>query len=397
MAKGSRKRSRAMKAVWRARKAAGKLGPLGRTRRKARRARKASAPKRRRGRRISVSHRKKLRAGQRRYWAARRKARKHGRPGHTKRRARSRRRTARLGTRRRGRQLAIHPAALTVLGPTARTVRANPSRRRRRRRTYRTMTVRRRRRRTYRVSAPRRRRRRHSARRIRRGYHRRYRRNPGLNDLKTMLVSLAKDGGVAALGMGVTNLINTKVVSMLPLSMLGTLQGPVGSLLSLIGTHFLVGVGAKHSALVARHRSAAMIGAGASTVVSLLKAFAPSISSTFGLGDYVQMGDYVAVGATPLRENFTLSDYVAVGSDGVSEELGLEEELGVEEELGAYASDGYLGGMPGGPRLMKQVPTQQFLAPVPARSFTKQIPAAGTAYDTASDVYTGIFAGQFGR
>jgi len=404
MAKGSAKRRKAMKAFWARRRAAGKRGRLGSTVRARRR--KSAAPKSKRARaRKSATPRKRKRrqpAGLRRFWEGRRAAGKRGRPGHTKRKARSRRRTRKLSLSRGRARLAIHPGALQALSPT---VRANPSRRRRRRRSRRSYTTRRRR--SRRTHAPMRRRRRRSRRSYRarrsrsrrslRRSFRRSRRNPGLGDITAML----KHAAVGALpvlgGFAAVNLVNSRLLPMVPgLSSLGTLQGPVSSVLSLIATHLAVGFGAKHSAMVARNRTSLMVGAGAQTVLSVFKALVPSVTSMLGLGDYIQMGDYVAVGATPLRENFTLSDYVAVGSDGVSEELGLEEELGVEEELGAFAADGYLGGMPGGPRLMKQVPRQNFLQPVPARSFTKQIPAAGTAYDNASDVYTGIFRGSFG-
>jgi hypothetical protein len=42
------------------------------------------------------------------------------------------------------------------------------------------------------------------------------------------------------------------------------------------------------------------------------------------------------------------------------------------------------------------VPSQAFIAPIPARSFTKQIPAVTHAYDNSADLYAGIFGGKFG-
>ena len=86
--------------------------------------------------------------------------------------------------------------------------------------------------------------------------------------------------------------------------------------------------------------------------------------------------------------------------DSVQEELGLEEELGVEEELGNSGND-LLGGVTeGGVRsgaLVKTVPQQSFLQPIPARSFTRQIPTAGARFDNPGKLYGGIFGGGFGH
>ena len=73
----------------------------------------------------------------------------------------------------------------------------------------------------------------------------------------------------------------------------------------------------------------------------------------------------------------------------------VEEELGVEEGLGNVL----LGGLPGpvsGGGMLKTVPSQAFIAPVPARSFTKQIPSVTPQYDASADLYSGIFGGKFG-
>jgi len=82
-----------------------------------------------------------------------------------------------------------------------------------------------------------------------------------------------------------------------------------------------------------------------------------------------------------------MSDYIAVGGDGVEQDLGLEEELGVEEELG----NDLLGGVSQN-ALVKTVPTRAFLAPVPTRSFTEQIPGATSQFDNPDSLYTGVFA-----
>lgn len=252
-----------------------------------------------------------------------------------------------------------------LLPPGAKTVRMNPGRRRRKRR----RSHGRRRRRSYRRYA-----------------RRRYRRNPG-----GMFMDMAKRALPVALSFLASRMIVNKVGPMLPfVSSLGSFSGVLMSGVTAFGAHFAT----QKVAALAKHRQEIMSGAILQVFASAWSAFAPASVQSM-LGDYVQMGDYVAVGgAPPLREDFTLSDYIAVGGDGVSEELGLEEELGVEEELG----DARLGGLPGPTSggLLKPVPTMSFMQPIPARSFTKQIPAAGTAYDNAGQVYTGIFAGKFG-
>lgn len=205
-----------------------------------------------------------------------------------------------------------------------------------------------------------------------------------------MLMNLAKEALPVLAGLYGTRLLVSKVGPMLPLSALGALAGPVMSIGAVVGLNVLT---SKVSAL-AKHKTGLMLGAGLAVLDQLFQSFAPaSLKTMVGMSDYVQMGDYVAVGATPINDSMTMSDYIAVGSDGVEEELGLEEELGVEEELG----NDLLGGMPGGASLMKRIPSQAFMQPVPARSFTKQIPAAGAAYDNPNELYGGIFNGGFGR
>jgi len=236
----------------------------------------------------------------------------------------------------------------------------------------------------------RRRRRRRSTGYARRGHRRysrrRYRRNPGLgfftSALKSAIPTLA-----GFLGNG---LLVSKVGPMIPgVSALGSFQSIVLGGAALWGWDFA----SRKVSLLARHRAELMAGASLQVLYSVIKAFAPaSVQALIGMNDYVAVGDYFAVGATPLNDQMTMSDYVAVGSDGVQEELGLEEELGVEEELG---NDALLGGVQQG-SLVAQVPSQRYLAPVPARSFTRQIPTAGAGYDNPNSLYTGIFAGRFG-
>lgn len=379
MAKGSRKRSRAMKRYWASRKRAGKVGRIGRTRR---------ARKRSKGR-----GRRRQPAALARYWKAVRagKARKPRRR-RGKRRARRTSAPKRRRRRRASRTRKMSRAEIQSIMRTGGTgtLRLNPGRRRRRRRARRAHAGYTRRRRS-----TRRRRRSHGRRRYRRNphrrrSHRRYRRNPG-----NMLLDLAKSAIPVLLSLYGARMLVSRVGPMIPgVSALGSLQGPALAVGSVLGAHFAT----RKIGFLAKHRTAIMTGVTLSALDSLFRAFAPaSIQGMLGMGDYVavSMGDYVAVGATPLREDFTLSDYVGVGGDGVSEELGLEEELGVDQDLGAVA-DGYMGGLPGGPRLLAPVPTQAFVQPVPARSFTKQIPQATAAYDNPNQLYGGIFGGKFG-
>lgn len=239
---------------------------------------------------------------------------------------------------------------------------------------------------------PGRRRRRRSRRRGRahghRRYRRRYRRNPG-----GFLIDLAKRALPVLFGFYGTRLLVNKVGPMIPgVSALGTLQGPVLAVAGVVGMDQLT----KRVPFFAKHKTELMLGSMFSALDAVIQAFAPaSVKQLVGMSDYVAVGDYFAVGATPLNDQMTMngmSDYIAVGGDGVEQELGLEEELGVEEELG---SDALLGGLTQG-SLLQQVPSQRFLAPVPARSFTRGIPTAGGQYDNPDKLYAGIFSGRFG-
>jgi hypothetical protein len=206
-----------------------------------------------------------------------------------------------------------------------------------------------------------------------------------------MLMDLAKRAVPLLLSFYGSKIVSARLAPMIPgLSSLGSLAGPLTSVGVLFGANFAT----KKVSALAKHKSEIMLGAAGAVVESLIQAFAPpSVKALVGMSDYIQMGDYVAVGAVqPIDDSMTLSDYIAVGGDGVEEELGLEEELGVEEELG----NDLLGGVTS-TSLMKRIPTQSFLSPVPARSFTKVIPPAGSSYDNPGQIYGGIFGGGFGR
>lgn len=237
---------------------------------------------------------------------------------------------------------------------------------------------------------PGRRRRRRSRRRGRARGHRRYRRRAYRRNPGGFLIDLAKRALPVLFGFYGTRLLVSKIGPMIPgISALGTLQAPVLALAGVVGANFAT----KKVGALAKYRTELMLGSMFSALDAVIQAFAPaSVKQLVGMSDYVAVGDYFAVGATPLNDQMTMSDYIAVGGDGVEQELGLEEELGVEEELG---SDALLGGLTQG-SLLQQVPAQRFLAPVPARSFTRNVPTAGAGYDNPGQLYGGIFAGRFG-
>ena len=203
-------------------------------------------------------------------------------------------------------------------------------------------------------------------------------------------MDLAKKAIPVLVGLYGTRFLVAKIGPMIPgVSALGTFQGPALAVATVLGVNFLT----KKVSGLAKHRDGLMLGAALSALDSLISSFAPaSVKAMIGvgdsMGDYIQLGEYVGVGATPLDDNIAMSDYIAVGSDGVMQELGLEEELGVEEELG----NDLLGGVSQN-SLLKTIPSRQFLAPVPARSFTKQIGSAGSGYDNPDGLYQGIFRG----
>ena len=244
--------------------------------------------------------------------------------------------------------------------------------------------------------------RRRRSRRVHRRYSRGYRRNPG-----GMLVDLAKQALPLLLGFYGTRLLVGKLSTMIPgVSSLGTLAGPVTGVATLLGLNFA----ANKVAAIGKYKSSLLLGGMAALIDSLVSAFAPaSVKTLIGvgdvydraLGDYVGVGEYVGLngmGAMPLNENIQMSDYVGVG---LEEELGLSEELGLEEELGddsdpsqgVYGQAG-IGGIARGV-MTKPVGSMAFVSPVPARSFTKQIPGMTGAYDSADAAYAGIFRGGF--
>lgn len=203
------------------------------------------------------------------------------------------------------------------------------------------------------------------------------------------LMSLVRAALPVAASLYVSRIVANKVGPMIPgVDKLGTMTKPVVALGICVGAHY----GTKRGPLT-KWRGSIMLGTGLNLIDSLISAFAPAdVKSMFGLGDsglydkalseYVTTGEYV--------EMEGLSDYVTV--DGVTEELGaIQEELGVEEDLGD--SGGFMGGVPKG--MLKALPAMRSTMTVPARSFSREVPAADEAYDNSAVLYAGIFKGGF--
>jgi hypothetical protein len=203
------------------------------------------------------------------------------------------------------------------------------------------------------------------------------------------LMSLVRAAVPVAASYYVTRIIVAKVGPMIPgADKLGSFGKPVVALAACAGAHY----GTKKGPL-AKWRGPIMLGTGLNFIDSLIAAFAPAdVKSMFGMGDsglydralseYVTTGEYVGT------DEEALSDYVTV--DGVTEELGaVQEELGVEEDLG----DPRLGGV--GTGMLKALPAMRSTMTVPARSFSREIPAADEAYDNSAVLYAGIFKGGF--
>lgn len=210
-----------------------------------------------------------------------------------------------------------------------------------------------------------------------------------------MLLDLAKRALPVLAGLYGSRLIVGKLGPLIPgVSALGTFASPALAVGAVVGLNFAT----KYFGALAKYRNELLLGSGLAALDALVKAFAPaSVQAMIGagdiydqamLGEYVSVGEYVQMGADPLDDDIAMSDYIQVGVD---EELGMgvEEELGVEEDLG----NDLLGGVSQSD-LMRQVPQQKFLQPVPARSFTKEVRHAGPGYDNPNVLYQGIFRGS---
>lgn len=202
------------------------------------------------------------------------------------------------------------------------------------------------------------------------------------------------------------------------------MRGPALAALLLGIGHFATGRKSPVK-MLKKQREGIMVGLGINLVDKLLVAFAPAdVSGMFGLSgdediygpalaDYVSVDDYVQIGnVPPIQDDITLADYVQIGQyegEGLEEDLGaieqdlgmLEQDLGVEMDLGNDAprgadfADRRLGGVTRS-SMAAPIGRKRYLAPVPARSFTKQVPHFNDAFDASGRVYAGIFNGGFG-
>jgi hypothetical protein len=246
-------------------------------------------------------------------------------------------------------------------------------------------------------SNPGRRRRRKSTRRRSRRVHRRYgrrhyRKNPG-----GMLIDLAKRAAPVLLGLYGARLLVSKLGPRVPMvNRLGALQNPALAVGAVLAVNFIT----KKVARLAKYRSELLLGTGLNMVDAIISAFAPaSVKAAIGVGDVYDraLGEYIHAGAGQPAEDPAMGEYVQMGEyvavGGVEEELGaVEEELGmggVEEELGDQGS--YGEGVERG-AMLRPVQSQAMLEPVPTRSYTRNVPAATQAYDDMRDFYQGIFA-----
>jgi hypothetical protein len=177
------------------------------------------------------------------------------------------------------------------------------------------------------------------------------------------------------------------------LNSLGQHAAPVGAAGLVVAASYLTRKGK-----LAKYRQEALMGLGLNFLDIALTTYAPaSVKAYIGLGqediydsafgEYVDVGEYLDVGAYE-----EMGEYVQMGAE---EELGLEEELG----MGGAADDLQIGTGIGTPRssMVRQIPGRAMSAPVPSRSFTKEVPGVGAGYDKMANLYTGIFGGGFGN
>lgn len=361
--KGSRRRGRK-----RSKKSYARAARLGARRRKAR---KSGGKRRRRGRRSRKSSRRRRRKSSR----SRKSYRRAAKLGRRRRRRKMhgpiyrRSKAGRGGTR-------MGHGAITLVMP-----KRNPSRRRRSR-------SRRRGRRTAARLGHRRRRARRAKRS--RGGRRRYRkfgrlrgrtvyvRNPG-----KMLIDLAKKAVPIVLSTVASKTISAKLGPRIPmLDRLGAFQGPVISILAVLGANYAT----KKVAFLAKRRDSILMGFTIAAIHETISALAPaSVKGLLGMGDsYTQaLADYVATNDYEQVAD-GMSDYVATGD--MEQEMGFDQEMG---DLGPFGQGG-LGGAKTG-AFLAPVPTQKFLAPVPSHSFTAPVPEINDEYDNPKMLYTGIF------
>lgn len=219
---------------------------------------------------------------------------------------------------------------------------------------------------------------------------RHYRKNPG-----GMLIDLAKRAAPVLLGLYGARLLVSKLGPRIPgVSRLGALQSPLLAVGAVLAINFVT----KKVGRLAKYRSELLLGTGLNMVDTLIRAFAPdsvkaAIGVGDGLGDYMYapgMGAYAEDPSRAMGDYVQMGEYVAIGD--VEEELGtVDEELGaVEEELG---DQGSWGEGVSQSAMLKPVPRAAYLEPVPTRSYLMPVPPATQAYDNPAGLYQGIFSG----
>jgi hypothetical protein len=200
----------------------------------------------------------------------------------------------------------------------------------------------------------------------------------------------------------VSRFVTNQVGRYLPVG--GSFGKPLAAGVTMLAAHY----GTKKIKFLQKHRMPIMVGTGINLIDAVLGAFAPeSVKSMFGIAaaapavaetaeaaeGYFTTDDYFAVGdAPPLDDQLALQDYFAVGA--LESELGAEEELGMlEQDLGAHDfANRRLGGVHRG-QMLRTVPSASMVAPVPARSWTREVPEVGSGFDNPRSLYTGVFGG----
>jgi hypothetical protein len=217
------------------------------------------------------------------------------------------------------------------------------------------------------------------------------------------LVDVFKGALPVAVSLYGARYVSNRLLPLVPgLDGLGRHAAPVGAaLIAVLGNY-----ASKRIGFLSRRREAVMLGVGLNLVNVVLETYMPANikamvgmgndedlydAALTGVGEYVSIGDYEA----------EMGEYVSIGAEeelGEYVSIGAEEELGMGQDGGAFLSNGIGTGIgsPATPGLVKAVPRRAMVAPVPARSFTKEVPAATSAFDNLSKLYTGIFAGGFG-
>lgn len=184
-----------------------------------------------------------------------------------------------------------------------------------------------------------------------------------------------------------SKMLSAGLVPRLPVIGGGTHAAPAAAGLLLLGASFAT----KKVAFLGKYRQEILMGAGLNFLDVVLTNYAPdSVKSMLGL-------PVAAVAASPTAagEYFDMGEYLEIG--GYEAEMGEYIDIGAEEDLGAYAElgEGNIGTGIGtqSASMIRSVPRRMMSAPVPSRSFVKEVPGVGSGFDALDSLYTGVFAG----